>query len=603
MADTETLADKARKIGEDVAAAWNKIQEKGGVLPHTLNTSSLQDVIGQVYNINKWGANGVFLYNYTGAYADFYTKTEVLEMTELPPLPEGATGWPKTLAQLKADIAVNDYVVMLANGDYSEDITFDLNLTNSSYLSPTIHFYVNGNPQDVVIRWGDGSADLIEEEGLVSKQHTYSSVGEYTVTVSVSGTSTTLVVGHTPDSSRYYSILADTNSTGEAAYRSYANNVYLGEKVSIGPGALMLGYRTGTGSWNYSTLSNFAIENYPSVIPDYAFQGIASTIYIVPDHVTSFGVSSFAKCHYLKEFRIPSSVTSLPTNCLSDCDALETVIGLDNITSVGYRALSGCYELNLDASDFDNMTSIGEAAFNNVGYSLPEAEKGQVDFVVRSDDNGIDKRAFVHLQLLKSFDASNASKNYDMIGCAYLKEYKFYGNTTDANFPSFSGCQSLGSISVPEGITTLNSDAFSGATFRKSAIGTTLTLPQTLTTIKSSAFAAAGNKNMTLTIPSGVTTIESAAMNSATFLKVVFEGQMPNLTGDYAVSCGRDGSSSDTYTVDLSNCTSIPTLQKTTSFDVFPHTTVILPDDLYDDWIVSPVWSSLTCHYVKASEV
>lgn len=598
MADTETLADKARKIGEDVAGVWSKIQEKGGVIPHKLNTGSLQDVIGQIYGINRWGANGVFLYNYTGAFNDFYTKTEVAAMTELPPLPEGATGWPKTLAQLKADVAANDYIIMIANGAYGEDISFVLNLTNASYLSPTVYFTINGNPEDVVLRWGDGSAQLFETSGNVSAQHTYSSTGEYTVVVSVSGDETTVKVGSGTAVANYASLLSLHGSTESASYRSYINNVSLSSKVTLGYAGLGVGYLQSSNLVNNS-ISELSIANYPTVVPPYAFAGVNWTEHIIPDGVTTIGERAFWYNANLTTVRCPNSLKIIGESAFEESRKLETIL-VPNATAIGKNAFRFCTKASFSKEFLESLTNIGTNAFYYTGDT--ESTRGTLSISPNSNDTNIDSNAFSGMQGLKVFDATNSSKNYNMTYCSYLTEYKFPQGVTTLISSQFSYCKRLEKIVVPEGVTTLPNNFLYGANDVSGIPPLDLTLPSTLKEIRSSALSYMGSKQaggVQLSIPASVTSIKNSAMNNSAIVKIVFEGQMPNVSGAETVSCGFNQVQA---TLDLSNCTSIPTI---TSGSIYTtrYTTTILPDDLYDQWIVAPVWSTLPCHYVKASEV
>lgn len=63
-------------------------------------------------------------------------------------------------------------------------------------------------------------------------------------------------------------------------------------------------------------------------------------------------------------------------------------------------------------------------------------------------------------------------------------------------------------------------------------------------------------------------------------------------------------SSSLLRVVDLSNCTSVPTLANTNAFSSYASYELIVPDELYDTWITSTNWSSagVLANIVKKSE-
>ena len=53
---------------------------------------------------------------------------------------------------------------------------------------------------------------------------------------------------------------------------------------------------------------------------------------------------------------------------------------------------------------------------------------------------------------------------------------------------------------------------------------------------------------------------------------------------------------------DFRNCTAVPTLEDVSSLGHATGCKIIIPDSLYDEWIIATNWSSLNVTYVKASE-
>lgn len=86
---------------------------------------------------------------------------------------------------------------------------------------------------------------------------------------------------------------------------------------------------------------------------------------------------------------------------------------------------------------------------------------------------------------------------------------------TSIDYNAFSGCQNLETVALPESLTTLGSEAFSGCQNLES-----VTLPETLTTLGYSAFKAC-KLLKTIKIPSGVTAIPDQCFDGCSSLESV----------------------------------------------------------------------------------
>lgn len=207
----------------------------------------------------------------------------------------------------------------------------------------------------------------------------------------------------------------------------------------------------------------------------------------------------------------------------------------------------------------------------------------------------------------------------------------------------FYGCRQLQTLTIPEGITKIGSSAV-----RNCGALTEINLPSTLRTVSSYAFMSSGSSakvnipsikdwcNITfstgeanplsqnnnqlyvngelitelkstdlqesnkipsyafynyqltkITIPSSITKFDSLCFaNNTNLLEVIFEGQAPSISRTF------EGCTSVTK-YDFSKCTSIPTLSSTGSLGHADGCTIILPFDLYDEWLNATNWGSL----------
>ena len=406
---SETLEVKARRIGDDISAMWSLIHAAGGMIPHSLNTENLQDVLPQIHGVNKWESHGLFLYAADGNFYDFYTTHEVARMENLPDVPTGSDGWPMTLAQVQAALENSTYVIMVADGPFVSNFSAKFNLTSSSYLSPTITFKVVENAGDIILRWGDGAAEIIEGTGTITKTHTYSSTGEYTVTISAESNDDNIEIGYWYNN-KGIGFTGGALSTGNAAYRRYVNNVVCGDNVYIGDGAFALGYTPGSaGDWHNSTLDTISIKNYPSKITRYMFDGCSMTEYLAPLSITELGDYAFQSCQQLTTFR-GDSVDTIGVGAFSDCTRLVSASFSNQLTVLPTNCFAEC---------------------RNLSYTIP------------SNITEIGDRCFYY--------------------CTSLSNVVLPSGLTRLGNDAFYGCSSMtGSLTVPAGVDTIGSECFEG---------------------------------------------------------------------------------------------------------------------------------------------
>ena len=130
--------------------------------------------------------------------------------------------------------------------------------------------------------------------------------------------------------------------------------------------------------------------------------------YIIPNSVTSVGVSAFCHC-YLPSITIPDSVTSIGDFAFSHCYYLSSITIPNGVTSIGKMAFSACSSLS-SITIPDSVTSIGDFAFSD---------------------------------------------------CYGLSRITIPDSITHIANGAFSGCDSLSSITIPDSVTSIGDWAFS----------------------------------------------------------------------------------------------------------------------------------------------
>lgn len=135
-------------------------------------------------------------------------------------------------------------------------------------------------------------------------------------------------------------------------------------------------------------------------------------------------------------------------------------------------------------------------------------------------------------------------------------------------YSAFTSCPKLTSITIPDNVTTINGRAFMACSKL-----TQINLPSNLTTLGAESFQTC-NISIPVIIPVGVATISTRAFYA--------NSKIPYF--------------------DFRNHTSIPTLTDSNAFNSTGSAKFVVPDALYDQWIVATNWATYKSRIVKASE-
>ncbi|MBJ7281005.1 MAG: leucine-rich repeat domain-containing protein, partial [Rhodoluna sp.] len=319
---------------------------------------------------------------------------------------------------------------------------------------------------------------------------------------------------------------------------------------------------------NYSSADGVLFNKDSSTLINYP-AGKTGTSYTIPASVTTIGDGAFVVATSLGSITVPASVTSIGTSAFYNATALTTVTfeSGSQLTTIGIYAFdsaSALTSITIPAS----VTSIGEWAFANATklasvYFLGNAPTsvGNMPFLNVADGAKAIVRAADTSYLV---DADN-KWNGLIVELDYTLTDGFYlcstGVLTTTGTPTYrvldgevsSGGSCAGAVVIPEGVTSIGTDAFNGATAL-----TSITIPASVTSIGTSAFYNAtelttvtfesGSKLTSIgtdafarataltsiTIPASVTSIGTSAFYNATALTTVtFESgsQLTTISG------------------------------------------------------------------------
>ncbi len=219
---------------------------------------------------------------------------------------------------------------------------FDITLTTVTGLSVTLN--MNGTKD-----WGDGTTDT-------STTHTYSSVGDYTITCGGSTMTTSDSSGLFGQSSsvmnyyvkdvRFGSNVASIGGYAFCCCRSLISITIPSSVTSISGSA-----------FDYCSLSSITIPEGIAFIFNGTFMSCYSlTSVTIPEGVTFIGDGAFSGCYSLIGITIPRNVTSIRGTAFVNCYSLTSITIPEGVTSIGFHTFYFCYSIL--EYDFSNHLSV-----------------------------------------------------------------------------------------------------------------------------------------------------------------------------------------------------------------------------------------------------
>ncbi|WP_321518087.1 leucine-rich repeat protein [uncultured Bacteroides sp.] len=266
---------------------------------------------------------------------------------------------------------------------------------------------------------------------------------------------------------------------------------------------------------NCSELTSITLPESLQTISNQAFWSCQKLSSItIPASVTSIGNGVFAICSALKSITVAdaNSVYSSVSGVLFSKDKLmlitypnskSTIYTIpDNVTSIGEYAFETCSGL-ASVVIGNNVTTIGEGAF----YSCT----GLTSVVIGSKVTSIGKNVFYNCSALNSVVIPNSVTyiGWDAFGyCTAMLSLSLGTGITTIDIYAFDSCIGLKSITIPSGVTSIGDWALSYCT----SLTEVHSKPKAPPTAASSTFYGIDNYNCKLYVPIG----SSAAYRGAT---------------------------------------------------------------------------------------
>lgn len=318
------------------------------------------------------------------------------------------------------EFGYNSNIVLISRSNYADNEWRDKLLDDLSKMRPVVY---TGHGSSInhtfVIDGYDGSKYHINW-GWNGYQNGYYELDALTPIGLVPTDPQKMIYGLVPSSDSYnydfirngiaYNIL-DENSVAVARYNNYSGDIVIPDTVRFGG-------------------HDFSVTE----IVANAFWGSSIKSVVLPQTLISIGASAFGYSG-ITQINIPNSVTSIGNKLFSGCKSLKTVAINSPLTEIVQSMFEGCTALT--AVDIpETITTISDNAF---------AGSGLIDISLPRSLLSVGKSVFKDCASLNSV-AFGSDSQLSIMGQSM-----------------FEGCAALTGVDIPESITTISDNAFTGS--------------------------------------------------------------------------------------------------------------------------------------------
>lgn len=266
-----------------------------------------------------------------------------------------------------------------------------------------------------------------------------------------------------------------------------------------------------------------ALPNNLKVIGDYAFMSSDLKQIDIPEGVTSVGRGVFQQCDGLTRISIPASLSVVPNEIAYMCSNLLSVKLSYGISEISFAAFSQCTSLkNIDIPS--SVTILGDSAFHSTGLESVNIPDSVIKIGVGTFSN-CGSLESIHIPAgVTSIGAETAGA---FESCASLKTITVSQDnevyTAEDNVLLSKDKKTLfcvpgartGAYEIPDHITKINRGAFSGCSL------SSVIVPGSILEIPIGAFEYS-EKLRTVTISEGIKTINNVAFQGCTTLESLY---------------------------------------------------------------------------------
>jgi hypothetical protein len=300
----------------------------------------------------------------------------------------------------------------------------------------------------------------------------------------------------------------------------------------------------------------------------------------------------------------PLSGTPLPETYAPDMGIVDS---MDGINQQGYYFCPGMKNKSVHTHDSEGWVDyINYEKYNKVVQEKIELEAGNASLLADAEIMSVKYNAVeecVTEEAVLNFvtktnlgiSASYGGVKVVEITDKNITSIKIPTGVSEIGSSAFNDCKNLASVILPNGLKYINSTAFNGCYALN-----TITLPEGLLGLGSQVFNNCSSLT-SMVIPNGITRTYSMTFGTCPSLKsIIFPASITKVGAQTFYGC------SALEYIDFSVCISVPeadTSYHGVYYGLPTSCKIIVPDDLYDVWVVASGWSSEASRIVKASDV
>lgn len=253
---------------------------------------------------------------------------------------------------------------------------------------------------------------------------------------------------------------------------------------------------------NNINLTNIDIPETVTEIGDGAFNACerlsrinseTEGVFNLPENLSVINNSSFNRCLGLEKLQVSSALSTINMFAFENCKNLKSISGMTGIENIFIRAFGNCINLSSINSDiggefiFPDTLISAESAF----YNCAKVTRITMPILSSSINKSIVKSLFLYgeqgslfdLEFVK-FTKGEAINSSELEGFNKLKTVELPETITKIDSRAFSYCINLSEINIPSSVAEIGYQAFYSCRSLR-----TLTLPVNLSTVGFSAFA------------------------------------------------------------------------------------------------------------------
>lgn len=265
-----------------------------------------------------------------------------------------------------------------------------------------------------------------------------------------------------------------------------------------------------------------------------------------------------------------------------------TITPSDENTQIGFSGAGsnvGCFVLS------NNMTASSTRNTNTVyKFAIKKIEVGSG--LTYLSDNVFYKAEGLETMNFPSYMRRNIGGDNAFCTCSMLKAIILPYGVTYVPAAGFSGTNRLQVLSIPPTLTTLNQSSFSGTAAKR------ICVPKSINDLTVNSSFGGGRFMNKINLPSTITTFPNYTFSACQSLSYI---KIPSGVTSIGQNCFYNCYSVKYY--DFREHTSVPTLGTNAFYGISSYNQIVVPDDLYEEWIAATNWSTYASYIVKASDV